>query len=502
MFRKVLIANRGEIAVRVIRACHELGIEAVAIYSEPDRTSLHVQMADEAYLVGPAPSVESYLKQDRVISVANKTGAEAIHPGYGFLAENGEFARKVEEAGLKFVGPGAESIKMMGDKTQARALAKRLKVPTIPGTVRPISDHEEALKTAQDIGYPILLKAAAGGGGKGIRLVRDDSEFGSAFRASQNEARSAFGDDRIYIEKYIQKPRHIEFQILADRQGNTVHLLERECSIQRRHQKLVEESPAVPVTPKIRKTMGEAAVRLAKAAKYENAGTIEFLMDGNGNFYFLEMNTRLQVEHPVTEAITGIDLVKEQLRIAAGASLQVKQGDIQPKGHAIECRICAEDAGAGFMPSTGKIEYLFEPNGNGVRCDSGIYAGVQVYPYYDPLLAKLIVWAATRDEAIDRMRRALNEYQVYGIETCIPFHIRVMDNERFRAGEITTHFIEQEKIMTSDGEDEALNFACAVSSTLHHTAENKRSALTNGVANRSSRDNWKMSGRMEVLNKQ
>lgn len=501
MVKKVLIANRGEIAVRIIRGCHELGIEAVAIYSEPDRTSLHVQLADEAYLVGSAKSADSYLRQDRVLDIARKSGTDAIHPGYGFLAENGAFVAKVEQAGLKFIGPSSKSIETMGDKTKARILAKELNIPTVPGTIEPIVDLEVANAIANDIGFPVLLKAAAGGGGKGMRLVNEKSEFEAAFRGSQNEARSAFDDDRIYLEKYLVKPRHIEFQILADSFGNTIHLLERECSIQRRHQKLVEESPCIHLTPELREEMGAAAVKLAKAANYENAGTIEFLVDANWNYYFLEMNTRLQVEHPVTESITGIDLVREQLKVVSGEKLEFEQNDIKSNGHAIECRICSEDPRNNFMPSTGDIKYLFEPNGFGVRCDSGIYNGSHIYPYYDPLMAKLIVWGKTRDEAISRTRRALREYQVFGVETCIPYFIELMDNKNFIKGDITTQFVEQENIMDKMNGNESIQFASAVSSSLYHSTNRQNGSKKSGRQSQQSSDNWKRIGRIEGFNK-
>ncbi len=501
MFKKVLIANRGEIAVRIIRACHELGIEAVVIYSEPDRTSLHVQLAEEAYLVGKAQSSESYLKQDRILKIAKESGVDAIHPGYGFLAENAVFARSVEQAGIKFIGPKSKSIELMGDKTKARILAKELGVPTIPGSIEPIVDLEAANEIAKKLGFPVLLKAAAGGGGKGMRIVNEKSEFQSAFRGSQNEARSAFGDDRIYLEKYLVKPRHIEFQIIADSHGNTIHLLERECSIQRRHQKLVEESPCVGLTSELREKMGESAIELAKAANYENAGTIEFLVDAEWNYYFLEMNTRLQVEHPVTEAITGIDLVKEQLKIANGDKLEIIQKDVTANGHAIECRICSEDPRNNFMPSTGKIEYLFEPDGFGVRCDSGIYGGAQIYPYYDPLMAKLIVWGKTRNDAIDRMKRALKEYQVFGVDTCIPYFIELMDNEKFKMGEITTQFVEQENIMDLKDGDETIHFAGAVSSSLFHSTNQENGQRKMRSSTQRNMENWRRIGRLEGFSK-
>lgn len=498
MLKKVLIANRGEIAVRVIRACREMDIGTVAIYSEPDRTSLHVQLADEAYCVGPAPSTNSYLNSKRIVSIARKCRAEAVHPGYGFLAENSEFARQVESAGIKFVGPDPDSIRLMGDKTRARVLARQLGVPTIPGTTKPVSSLAQLTKAAQQIGFPVLMKAAAGGGGKGMRKVAAEEGLADAFRASRNEARSAFGDERVYLEKYLVEPRHIEFQILADHHGNTVHLFERECSIQRRHQKLLEESPSVVMTPELRKKMGDAALKLAEAAKYENAGTIEFLVDNNRGFYFLEMNTRLQVEHPVTEAVTGIDIVKQQLRIASGEKLDFKQDDLSLNGHAIECRIYAEDPATGFMPSTGEIRYLFEPDGIGVRCDSGIHLGAKVYPYYDPMLSKVIVWADSRENAIARMKRALQEYQIHGLENTIPFFIELLDHEKFRKGELTTDMLDRETISGLIPCEEPYTFAGAVSSVLRRVEDNSKPARGRETAN-GRPSQWQLLGRKESL---
>ncbi len=443
-FRKILIANRGEIAVRVIRACRELGITTVAIYSEADGLALHVRLADEAYLIGPAPSRESYLVQEKLVEVAKQSGAEAIHPGYGFLSENPEFARRVKEAGLVFIGPPAEAMKIMGDKTAARQRMLAANVPIVPGTDKALADEKAAISIARDLGYPVLLKAAAGGGGKGMRVVKADNEMASAFRAARSEAESAFGDGRIYLEKYLEAPRHVEFQILADRHGNVVHLGERECSIQRRHQKIIEESPSCILDDKLRREMGDAAVKAAQACGYQNAGTIEFMVDKHRQFYFLEMNTRLQVEHAVTEMITGIDLVKEQIRIAAGEPLGYEQKDIRFNGHAIECRIYAEDPANNFLPSIGKIKAMSVPGGFGVRDDNGYYAGAEVSLYYDPLIAKLIVWGRHRNEAINRMKRALWEYQIHGVETSIPFCLLVMNHPKFIAGDFDTHFIEKE----------------------------------------------------------
>ncbi len=443
LFKKVLVANRGEIAVRVIRACHELGISAVAVYSDADAHAAHVREADEAINIGPAASSESYLKGDTIIAAALESGAEAIHPGYGFLSERAWFARAVRDAGLVFIGPPAEAIEAMGSKVAARTLATEHGVPIVPGTTEPITDVSEAEKLAKAFGFPILLKAAAGGGGKGMRVVREPEDFVSSLEAARREAKNAFGDDAVYIEKYIEGPRHVEIQVLGDLHGNMLSLGERECSVQRRHQKMIEEAPSVAVNPELRARMGETAVRAAKAAGYVNAGTCEFLLDRNGDFYFLEMNTRLQVEHPVTEFVTGIDLVQWQLRIASGERLPFRQEDIVPRGWAIECRITSEDPSNGFLPSTGRIEYLRVPGGPGVRWDSGIEEGSEVGLHYDPMLAKLIVYARTREGAVERMHRALMELEVFGVETSREFHLRVMEDEEFRRGEIEIQWLER-----------------------------------------------------------
>jgi acetyl-CoA carboxylase biotin carboxylase subunit len=441
MFKKILIANRGEIAVRVIRACREMGIGTVAVYSEADRAALHVRMADEAYLIGPAPSAQSYLKVDRIIDTAKTAGAEAIHPGYGFLSENPEFALRCEQEGLVFVGPTSQAIRAMGGKTAARSLATHAGVPVVPGTTRDLTD-EEVLQVAIEMGFPVLIKASAGGGGKGMRIVSAEAELAGAIRAARSEATSAFGNPAVYVERYLDCPRHIEMQILADKAGNVVYLGERECSLQRRHQKVVEESPSPFVDADLRRRIGEAAVKLAKAASYTNAGTLEFLVDSAKNFYFLELNARLQVEHPVTEMVTGLDLVKEQIRIAAGEALSVRQEEIQLRGHAIECRIYAEDPFNNFMPSPGRIQVLRDPSGPGIRIDSGIYEGYEVPLYYDPIVAKLIAWGQDRGEAIGRMRRALREYAIVGVKTSIPFHHRILDHPQFQKGEFHTQFLE------------------------------------------------------------
>jgi acetyl-CoA carboxylase biotin carboxylase subunit len=443
MFKKILIANRGEIALRVIRACREMGIASVAVYSDADAKAAHVREADEAVHVGASPSSESYLKGDRIIEAAKKVGAEAIHPGYGFLSEREWFARAVRDAGLVFIGPPAEAIAAMGSKTAARQLAIAANVPIVPGTTEALKDANEALSIADKFGYPVLLKAAAGGGGKGMRVVREPKEMENALDTARREAKNAFGDDAVYVEKYIVGPRHVEIQVLGDQHGTMLSLNERECSVQRRHQKMIEEAPSVAVTPEIRRAMGETAVRAASAAGYYNAGTCEFLLDQDGKFYFLEMNTRLQVEHPVTELVTGIDLVQWQIRVAAGEKLPFKQEEIVPRGWAIECRITSEDPANGFLPSTGRISYLHLPSGPGVRWDGGIEVGTEVGLYYDPMLAKLIVYAPTREAAIERMHRALLELTIDGVDTSRDFHLRVMEDVDFRSGAIEIQWLER-----------------------------------------------------------
>ena len=439
--RKVLIANRGEIALRVVRACQELGIRSVAVYSDADAQAPHVREADEAVRIGPAPASESYLRGDHLIEVAKSVGADAIHPGYGFLSEREWFARAVREAGLVWIGPPAEAIAAMGSKTAARTLAISAGTPVVPGTTTPLRDADEAAETAARFGYPVLLKAAAGGGGKGMRVVREASEIASALASAQREAKNAFGDDAVYVEKYIEGPRHVEIQVLADQHGNCIALGERECSIQRRHQKMIEEAPSVAVSPELRKRMGDAAVAAAKAAGYVNAGTCEFLLDRNGDFYFLEMNTRIQVEHPVTELVMGIDLVQWQLRIAAGEPLPFAETP-PPRGWAIECRITSEDPANGFLPSTGRIEHLHVPGGPGVRWDGGIEVGSVVGLSYDPMLAKLIVHAPTREAAIARMERALRELVIDGVETSREFHLRVLADPEYRSGDVGIQWLE------------------------------------------------------------
>jgi acetyl-CoA carboxylase biotin carboxylase subunit len=441
--RKVLVANRGEIATRVIRACREQGIATVAVYSEVDREALHVQMADEAYPIGPPAPAESYLKIDTLVQVAKQSGADAVHPGYGFLAENARFAEACVGAGLVFIGPPPDAIRAMGDKTAARRIAREMQVPMVPGTVDPVQGDGEARRVASEVGYPVMIKAAMGGGGKGMRLVRSDAELEGALRTARSEATTAFGDGSVYIERYVEEPRHVEIQVLADAHGHVVHLGERECSIQRRHQKLIEESPSPFLDAAVRAKMGEAACRVAKAAGYVNAGTVEFLMDRDHNFYFLEMNTRLQVEHPVTELVTGIDLVRAQLAVAAGEPLPFRQDDITWRGWAIECRINAEDPFMGWMPSPGTITGLRPAAGPWVRDDSGAYEGCTIPRYYDTLISKLIVWGPDRAAAIARMARALDEYKVTGVRTTIPVLARILAHEDFRAGRLSTQLLER-----------------------------------------------------------
>ena len=463
MFDTVLVANRGEIAVRIIRACREMGLVSVAVYSDVDRLSPHVLEADQAVRIGPAPAAESYLRGEHLVEVALSAGAGAIHPGYGFLAESASFAAAVEKAGLVFIGPSPESIQAMGDKTEARRRMADAGVPIIPGSLKPTSDSEEAADTARELGFPVLLKAVAGGGGKGMRVVSDADELQSAFAAASREAEAAFGDGSIYVEKCLVRPRHIEIQVLADQSGAVVHLGERECSIQRRHQKLLEESPAPLLEPADREAMGLAAIQAARAVEYRGVGTVEFLYQ-DGEFYFLEMNTRLQVEHPVTELVTGIDLVQWQIRVATGESLDFGQEDVSFSGHAIECRITSEDPDSGFLPATGRIEYLEVPSGPGVRWDGGIRAGSEIGLHYDPLLGKLIVHAATRTAAIARMKRALGEFAIHGVETSIPFHVRVMEEDDFGKGDFTIAYLEDhpELLRPSDGDVRVLAVMAAL----------------------------------------
>ena len=442
MFKKILIANRGEIALRVIRACKEMGIKTVAVHSTADANSLHVRFADESVCIGPPKSADSYLNVPSIISAAEITDAEAIHPGYGFLAENSSFAEICNSTGIRFIGPSPESIKQMGDKARARETAKNAGVPVLPGSNGVVTEESSAIEIAREIGFPVIVKAAAGGGGKGMRVVMEESEFANAFVMAQTEALAAFSNADVYLEKYILQPRHIEIQLMADEKGNTVYLGERECSIQRRHQKLIEEAPSVIVTEALRKQMGDMAVAIAKSVKYRNAGTIEFLLDENGKYYFMEMNTRIQVEHPVTEMVTGIDLVKEQIRIAAGLPLSFTQGDIRIKGHSIECRINAEDPEK-FTPSPGTITAFNPPGGLGVRVETAAYTQYVIPPHYDSMIAKLIVHAETRIDAIMRMQRALNEFIIEGVKTTIPMHKKILDDPQFQKGDISTKFMER-----------------------------------------------------------
>ena len=454
---KILVANRGEIAIRIMRTCREMDIATVAVFSDADRTSMHVRYADEAYYVGPAPSKDSYLKADKIIEVALQSKADAIHPGYGFLSENAGFARLCNESGITFIGPSPEVIDKMGDKIQARKAMITAGVPVVPGTTEAIQSEDEAISTIQTIGLPVMIKASAGGGGKGMRLVEKTEDIISAVRAARSEALASFGNDAVYIEKYVTSPHHIEFQVLGDQHGNVIHLFERECSIQRRHQKMVEETPSVLMTDDLRYQMGKHAVDAAKAVNYVGAGTIEFLVDNDLNYYFLEMNTRLQVEHPITERVTGIDLVKKQIEVAEGKPLNLVQSELEQKGHAIECRIYAEDSDNNFMPSAGKIHTITQPLGLGVRTDGYVYEGYEIPIHYDSMISKLIVWAQTREEAIQRMRRALYEYKITGIRTSLKFLERIMDTPDFVCGNYDTNFIEKNRktLLAENVEDTA-----------------------------------------------
>ena len=494
MFKRILIANRGEIAVRVIRACRELGVETVAVYSDADRAALHVQYADYAVHIGPPSSAESYLVIPKIIDAAHKTGAQAIHPGYGFLSERASFARACQEAGIVFVGPSPAAIEKMGDKVTARTIMQKAGVPVVPGT-DVLGSEDEVIEAAEHIGFPVMFKASAGGGGKGMRLVHSRDEITSALRGVRSEAKSSFGDDRMYMEKFVEKPRHVEVQVLADTYGHTIHLYERECSLQRRHQKVIEESPSLAISPPVREQMGRVAVEAAKAVNYIGAGTVEFLVDARQNFYFLEMNTRIQVEHPITELVTGVDLVKAQIEIAAGEHLTLQQKDIQQRGWAIECRIYAEDPTRDFSPSPGKIEILRIPGGNGIRDDSGVYEGWEVPIYYDPMISKLCAYGRTRDEAIQRMLRALQEYTVEGIVTNIPFHRWALNHPRFVAGDLDTGFIPQEFHGLSFDEDhlyqEVILAAAALSA--YHKDQTLVRTLPQG-GGRTGMSAWRTSG--------
>jgi acetyl-CoA carboxylase biotin carboxylase subunit len=501
MFRKVLVANRGEIAVRVLRACEERGIAAVAVFSDVDRAALHVRYAQEAYCIGAAPSRESYLRIDKIIDVARRSGADAIHPGYGFLSENAEFAAACADAGITFIGPSPEAIEKMGDKITARNTVAKRGVPLVPGSQPGLND-EELAACALTIGYPVMVKATAGGGGKGMRLVEQPEQFSSMLAAARREAAAAFGNDEVYIEKMIPNARHIEVQVLADSHGHTIHLGERECSIQRRHQKLIEEAPSVAVEEHLRQEMGAVAVAAAESVNYVNAGTVEFLFDSrDGKYYFLEMNTRLQVEHPVTEMVTGLDIVKEQIAIAAGRRMRYTQADIAPKGWSIECRITAEDPHNNFMPSAGTIAYLQEPTGPGVRVESSLYRGQELTLYYDPMIAKLVVWGETRAEAILRMRRALNEYRIGGIKTSIPFHQEIMDSTEFIWGTFDTGFLARRQMqrVKSGRDDHARVIAVAAALIAHEEGRQAVHIRAGQERNGDAQSPWKAVGRMRAV---
>ena len=508
MIRKILIANRGEIAVRIIRACREMRISPVAVFSEADADALHVRLADEAYEIGPAPSVESYLRIERIIDAAQRCGAEAIHPGYGFLAENAEFAQAVAEAGLTFIGPPVEAMRLMGTKTSARRIAVEAGVAVVPGTTDPLSSLDEARELAASFGYPVMLKASAGGGGKGMRLVRAEEELRSAFETAQSEAAAAFGNPEIYIEKAIERPRHIEIQIFADSHGNFVHLGERECSIQRRHQKVIEECPSPINDSSLRERMGAAAIKAARAVAYTGAGTVEFLVsDATREFYFLEMNTRLQVEHPVTELVTGLDLVREQIMVAAGAVLSFEQADVAWRGHAIECRVYAENPENNFLPSPGRITYLRVPAGPGVRDDGGVETGAEVSIYYDPMISKLAAWGRTRAEAIDRLRRALDEYAVGGIKTTLPFFREIVRDAEFIEGRLDTSFISRfferrKAALGAKSSTEELDEAetkhrdmALIAAALDYIQVQQQQASSNHQSREHEQSQWRLAGR-------
>ena len=493
--KKILVANRGEIALRIIRSAREMGIKTVAVYSEADRNALHVRHADEAVCIGPPASAESYLRTDRIIEVCKKLDVDAIHPGYGFLSENAGFAKSVTDNGLIFIGPSPEAIETMGSKLAAKAAVAKYDVPLVPGTEKAIDDVQEAKDIAKEIGYPILIKASAGGGGKGMRIVENEEEFEEQMQRAVSEAKSAFGDGSVFIEKFVTSPRHIEFQILGDQHGNIVHLFERECSIQRRHQKVIEEAPSAVLTPEVRQAMGEAAVGVAKACDYYGAGTVEFIVDNNLNFYFLEMNTRLQVEHPVTEEITGLDLVKEQIRIAEGHELRFKQEELSFKGHAIELRVYAEDPKNNFLPDIGTLNIYKRPQGPGVRVDDGFEQGMQIPIYYDPMIAKLTVYAEDRATAIQRMLRAIDEYEISGIETTLQFGKFVLNHEAFTSGNFDTKFVDQhfspDKLETEENDDEHAVAAVLSAVLLENTKQHK---IQNSAQNNTT-SKWKMRAR-------
>ncbi len=500
MFRKILIANRGEITIRVIRACKELGVPTVAVFSEADRAALHVRAADEAYCIGPAPSRESYLRQDRILEVAARCGADAIHPGYGFLSENAAFAEACAAQGITFIGPNPRAIRVMGNKTTSRVAVHEMGVPLVPGMRENLQSEAQALEWADRIGFPIMMKAAAGGGGKGLRQIHRREDVVAAYRAAKAESLAAFGDDAVYLERYIENPRHIEIQVLGDKHGNLIYCPERECSIQRRHQKVIEEAPSTLVDPEMRRAMGEAAIKAARAVDYDSAGTVEFIVSGKSReFFFLEMNTRLQVEHPITEMITGIDLCKEMIRSAAGYVLPFRQEDIPCHGHALECRIYAEDPDNRFLPTPGRIIGLRVPGGPWVRDESGMYEGLDVPIHYDPMLSKLVVWGSTRERMITRMQRALSEYAVKGVKTTIPFHARMLKNERFLSGDIDTNFIDNEFQPNDEAREKPNEDIALVAAAIGAYRRDKEKALgRSGVEEGPAGDAsaWKASGRV------
>ena len=498
MFKKILIANRGEIAVRIIKACQEMGISTVAVFSDADRLSLHVQIADEAIWIGPPPAVDSYLDMDRIIQAAQKTGAEAIHPGYGFLAENATFARRCEQEKIVFIGPNSDALELVGDKVRSRQAMEKVDIPIIPGMKGIVKDISAIKIEAQKIGYPVMIKASAGGGGKGMRVVLDEKELVPSLEAGMREAKSAFGDESVYLEKYIEEPRHVEFQVLADNYGNVVHLFERECSIQRRHQKIVEETPSQALDPELRARMGETARKVMLVSGYNNAGTVEFLLDKDKNFYFLEVNARLQVEHPVTELTTGTDLVQHQIKIAAGEKLPFKQEDLEQKGHAIECRIYAEDPHNNFLPSPGKILYFKEPRGPGVRHDCGIYSGWDVPIYYDPILAKLIVWAENRESACQRMIKALDDYVILGVQTSIRFLRDLIGHPQFRKGETITSFIQDHFADWTGEKDSEEKQALALLAAAFDSMQEISSVKGSPTAKREVHSPWLLLGRWRI----
>lgn len=499
MFDKVLIANRGEIAARIIRGCREMGLATVAVYSTADRDALHVQTADEAWCIGPPLASESYLNIDNILDVAKKTGAQAIHPGYGFLAENHVFARRCADEGYTFIGPSPEAMELLGDKIKSRKFLEDSGIPNIPGMMSSTESIDEIIGEAEKIGFPVLVKASAGGGGKGMRIVNKKDDLAEAVESAMREAKSAFGDPTVYVEKFIVKPRHIEFQVLADQHGNRIHLFERECSIQRRHQKIVEETPSPALTPELRKRMGDTALKIVELANYYNAGTVEMILDVDGNFYFLEVNARLQVEHPVTELTTGIDLVHQQLRVAAGEKLTIKQSDIKQRGHSIECRIYAENPETGFTPSPGKILHLHEPQGPGIRVDSGIFPGYTVTPDYDPILSKLVVWDETREKAAERMALALEDYVILGINTTIEFLRDVMRHPEFLAGNTYTDFIPQNFPEWKPEEGlEDIDWALIAAGIHSHQAFRNKGT---GVQSKTEYNPWLTLGAWELMEK-